>query len=476
MLHILALLRLVSSQTIGSEQVLTQLKTIIPRMCDATRSKPIELQACADSKRFQSALQESGHRLSPAESDPWDVLEGEALRRHPDPLGALQRGEVPAVMLRGFLPEDELRMMRTRMAQLTVRIFACRYSANINGSVFANGRSARAVRKISNESVCVDLNKRSADADLAWPHWCTLLAHVEHDCEHRPELAEVSECVALRSRHPVFDRCRHDIGRRPRRTTFTRLRQDKVVRQAAREFGSKLYGNLGGPKQKFMRSAGAIDALHDVMARGCTGRYCSPKHAMLAGVAELAGPSRTTQQAEERPGEKHSPGTIRAMSNGWLTPLHMDSKHSNAFAALRQEMCGDPVMLSLHTSPTESARFQALTRHRFAASAILTLHAPDRSSNPFDLNVFRHRWPALLENCSVKYVDAYGIGVRFQRATIPPPVLANPLTVTANPGDLFLFNSEFFHDTPRIVGAGSRTVFNSFAGFSSGGGVVEVYA
>lgn len=31
-------------------------------------------------------------------------------------------------------------------------------------------------------------------------------------------------------------------------------------------------------------------------------------------------------------------------------------------------------------------------------------------------------------------------------------------------------------DTPRIVGAGIRTVFNSFAGFSADGDAVEVYA
>ena len=52
-----------------------------------------------------------------------------------------------------------------------------------------------------------------------------------------------------------------------------------------------------------------------------------------------------------------------------------------------------------------------------------------------------------------------------------------PIRVTAAPGDLFLFNSEFFHDTPRIMGTSSRTVFNSFAGFSADGRQpVEIYA
>ena len=59
---------------------------------------------------------------------------------------------------------------------------------------------------------------------------------------------------------------------------------------------------------------------------------------------------------------------------------------------------------------------------------------------------------------------------------MPAHVLTRPIEVRADPGDLFLFNSEFFHDTPRINGAGSRTVFNSFAGYSSDGAAVEVYA
>ena len=74
-------------------------------------------------------------------------------------------------------------------------------------------------------------------------------------------------------------------------------------------------------------------------------------------------------------------------------------------------------------------------------------------------------------------VDVYGVGARFDRASMPPRVFERPLRVTAAPGDLFLFNSEFFHDTPRIMGTSSRTVFNSFAGFSADGRqAVEIYA
>lgn len=441
------LLRLVRATMHATEGVRGIVSAAVVRMCDGARTAHADgKQACADATRFEGALSESGRRLSPAEADPWPVLEGEALRQHPDPLGALQRGEVPALMLRSFVPRGDLRTMLTRMAQLTVRMFACRFSVNVSATDLL--RKSRALRRDSNDSFCLALNRHAAAAQLSWPHWCTLLANVEHDCAQQLAAAdgdELPECAALRARHPVFHRCRHDYGR-ARRTTFTRLRVDRVVRLAAREFGQKLYGNLQpASKRRFMQGAGAINALHELLARGCDGRFCSPKRAMLAGVAELARQSRRiSRQAEEHPGEFHSPGTVRAMTNGWATPLHMDSKHSSAFAALRRELCGEKVALSLQTSPAEASRFRALTRHRFAASAILTLHAPNRSSNPTDLNIFRHRWPALLDNCSVRAVDAYGVGARFRRDTLPPRVLENPLELHADPGDLFLFNSEFF--------------------------------
>ena len=257
-------------------QLATQLHPVVERLCDASRTTEDSRQACMDVARFHRALGESGHLTS---SDGWQVLEGEALRQHADPLGALQRGEVPAVMLRRFVPPDELRRMLTRMAQMTVRFFTCRFGSNISAAVATSNRASRAARIKSNDDTCLELNRISATASLAWPHWCTLLSHVEHDCMHLGQAADSPECLALRSRHPVFDRCNYDYGRK-RRTHFTRLRVDRVVRLAAREFGQKLYGNLQpASKPRFMRSAEAIDALHGLMARGCAGRYCSPKHA-----------------------------------------------------------------------------------------------------------------------------------------------------------------------------------------------------
>lgn len=475
----------VASRDVHVEDVRAAISSAITRLCDGSRSGTADQQqACLDAQRFAKALDESGHRLSPKEEDAWAVLEGDALKRHPDPLGALQRGEVPAIALRHFIPDSELSHMLSRMAQMTLRIFSCRFPANLDPSKVRTVRGARELRVDSNDSYCRELNSHSSQAALAWPHWCTLLTNVAHDCERRAgeggsgsrEAVSRPECEAFSKRHPVFERCLYDYGKR-RKIRARIIRKDQIIKAAAHEFGQKLYGNLQkGSKRKFMRGAQSVDALYELLARGCVGRFCSPKEAMLAGISELVGSRRLTRQAEEKPGERHSPGTVRAMTHGWATPLHMDSKHSSAWAALRKELCGETVPLSMGTSPIEASRFRALTRHRFAASAIFTLHAPNRTANPFDLNIFRTRWPALLRNCSVRTMDAYGVGARFQRDTMPPYVFERPIELRADPGDLFLFNSEYFHDTPRISGTGSRTVFNSFAGYSSDGGPVEVYA
>ena len=119
---------------------------------------------------------------------------------------------------------------------------------------------------------------------------------------------------------------------------------------------------------------------------------------------------------------------------------------------------------------------RALTRHSFAASALLTLHAPDRAINPVDLNIYRARFPAFLTDCSVRHSDAYAVGARMERHHFPRALLRRPQTIAAEPGDLFLFNSEFFHDTPKIVGAKARTVFNAFAAYSREHAEVELYA
>lgn len=127
------------------------------------------------------------------------------------------------------------------------------------------------------------------------------------------------------------------------------------------------------------------------------------------------------------------------------------------------------------TNTVQSAGVRAITRHPFAASAILTLHAPNRTTNRVDLNIFRRRFPAFIDDCRVRTTDAYGVGARLRRSTVPADVLRAPVNITAEPGDVFLFNSEFLHDTPKIVGESARTVFNSFAGWSKDHAEVELY-
>ena len=427
-------------------------------------------QRCADAQRFRNAIAAPGTRLTPPSARPWRVLEGDALRSYDDPLGALQRGEVPAIMLRGFLPRNEVKHVLARMEQVALQIYGCRFPTNTSWRDIRR----RVVRPaLSTDPECVELNRLGGMANLIWPHWCTLVAHAHDDCAADGG-RDSAVCEGIRTNHPLFGVCG-----KPARQSLA-----KRKKYTANEFGQKLYGNLKpGSFSKFMGVATGVNGVHDFLGRGCNGRWCSPKHAMLHGIAELVGPARAVRQAEEvltnhgsRGVMRHSPGTVRAMREGWTTPLHMDSKHSSAWAALRKQTCNEDVVLSMGTSPREAARFGALTRHPFAASAILTLHAPDRELNPHDLNIFRVRYPRLLRNCSVATSDAYGVGVRFKRDTVPQSTFREPVQVRADPGDLFLFNSEFLHDTPRINGAGTRTVFNSFAGFAASGGPVEVYA
>lgn len=409
-----------------------------------------------------------GMRIVPPQAAAWEMLEGEALRRHPDPLGALQRGDVPGLMLRRFVPQSEVDRMLSRMAQMTVKVFTCRFPANTS-ALDVRGRKKRPV--LSTDPHCQELNSLGGTAGLTWVHWCALLTNVRYDCE-RAGRSDTPECMALRTDHPVFGICQK---KRPRN-----IKGYQRAKATSNEFGQKLYGNLNpGNKRTFMRWATGVNGLHDLLGRGCNGRSCSPKQAMLAGVQELVGPTRTVQQALEGStdqGQPHSPGTIRSMQKGWLTPFHMDSKHSSAWAHLREDLCGEKVKFSLGTNPREAASYGALSRHPFAASAILTLHAPERTKNPIDLNIFRTRYPALLANCSVRTKDSYGVGVRLFEETVPQTLFREPLTVRADAGDLFLFNSEFFHDTPTLTGDSPRTVFNSFAGFALDNGPVEVYA
>ncbi len=89
--------------------------------------------------------------------------------------------------------------------------------------------------------------------------------------------------------------------------------------------------------------------------------------------------------------------------------------------------------------------YAPLWRHRFSAAAILTLQAPDREKNRYDLRVYRQRWHGLVGNCSVRSAESYAIGQR-----LGPNVAAEIegrsgmawVDLRGEPGDLYVFNSE----------------------------------
>ena len=228
------------------------------------------------------------------------------------------------------------------------------------------------------------------------------------------------------------------------------------------------------------RTEPQTDTTRSTLLRACALIRSGPQHTMLHALRQLASPNRIARYAEEelvvlpkRPARnrvkrgrgpaptaspppppppspawrmRHSPGTIRRMSSGWSTPLHFDSKHSNAWAALRRAACNEDVQRHALTNTVESAKVHAITRHSFAASAILTLDAPDRLLNAYDLSIYRLRFPALLNDCATKTVDAYAVGARLLRTSLPKEAFARPCRITAEPGDVFLFNSEFLHE------------------------------
>ena len=60
--------------------------------------------------------------------------------------------------------------------------------------------------------------------------------------------------------------------------------------------------------------------------------------------------------------------------------------------------------------------------HRFTTAAIFTVQPPERERNPYDLRVYRARWPAIVHNCSIRSETAYGIGQRLDDASFPTDV------------------------------------------------------
>ena len=56
------------------------------------------------------------------------------------------------------------------------------------------------------------------------------------------------------------------------------------------------------------------------------------------------------------------------------------------------------------------------------------------------------RWPALVQNCSIRSLNAYGVGARLVRESFLPTRVPY-VELTGRAGDLYLFNSEHVHET-----------------------------
>ena len=157
------------------------------------------------------------------------------------------------------------------------------------------------------------------------------------------------------------------------------------------------------------------------------------------------------------------------MARSFSYPVHFDSHQANAWVAHREESCNERSKTGYRPDS-----YGVLTRHRFSTSVIVTLQAPDRDKDPHDLHVWRVRWPALVFNCSVKTVQAYGIGVRLDN--LPKRLLEGRVDIKGDPGDVYMFNSEFIHDTPKITGDSSRMVIGGVVGYSRNEPLVEVWS
>ena len=124
--------------------------------------------------------------------------------------------------------------------------------------------------------------------------------------------------------------------------------------------------------------------------------------------------------------------------------------------------------------PSFLGQYQMLRRHTFAAAAIFTVQAPQRESNPYDLRVYHARWPRFVRNCSFQSTPSGSIyqrvkGNPFESMEVPF------VDITGNAGDVYLFNSENFHSTPRIRGESARTVLTSIVAYSEGSDTLEIF-
>lgn len=391
--------------------------------------------ACDEIARLQAALRDQalarGPEPSAAPTSTWLPLEGAVLANHPDPLGALQRGEVPALILRGLVPQAHLDAQLLQLARWASR------------STLGGGSPNR-------------------------KHPCTRCV-----CN----LCELS--TSLRSQDVKGDECHS-----PRVNDTCPFRRH---RSQTYDWGWKLYESLhrkSGSALHFNKSKSILAQLDEVArdcaASGCAEEGpCSPHDVLLSGLRRIVSMrpevgARAVRHATEPTGEKYVPGVLRIHRPGTAYPLHFDTHHANAWATLRRWFCGEDVLSrSPGYDPATVRSYKALRRHHFSASVILTMQAPDRQLNPYDLRIYHARWPKLLRNCNIRSGAAYGIGQRLSK--FPQNVVPH-VDIRGEPGDLYIFNSEHVHITPTIRGSRSRAVVAAIAGYSQNSDLIEVWS
>ena len=75
----------------------------------------------------------------------------------------------------------------------------------------------------------------------------------------------------------------------------------------------------------------------------------------------------------------------------------------------------------------------------------------------------------------MRTLQSYGVGARFEEVMHHRPLPSlepfrnhTPyVDLTGEPGDLYLFNSEYLHELPPILGECSRAVLGAVTGFSA---------
>ena len=446
--------------------------------CSGRALDPSKHVACASARRLQAALSDAAsvatrHHQHHRPRHEWAPLEGrsvdELLRKHPDPLGALQRGDVPALILRGVLGTSDLRSLRQRLA--------------VFGAAIAR-----------------------ADHN---PEMCNLLELADHQLDHAQQ-HEPAAAIPLQPPSPLPSPPTSIPSARPRNAKASCSYSTKA---SVCLLGVKLYGHFRrGARDTYLRQCAAHNAILQNLSAACppgaSRATCTPQAAMLAGVRELARPGgRSVRVASQQPSSRQASTTIPAAATaataatvataatattattarssssiipstpfysagvlnfhrpGFFYPLHFDAINAHAWTVLRSWVCAEDVPADRGYAPARVSDF-SVARHAFSTAAILTLQSPDRRTNPYDLRVYRARWPALLANCSVRSATAYGIGQRLDEATWPEAEVPY-VDLHGDEGDLYLFNSEHAHRTPVIRGDASRVVFSSIVGFSS---------